>query len=221
MNVHHLTKDDWRQSSHLIPNYIWLSPDTFKQLILKATPTNYYDQIQQCLARTELLKSVQQLAHLWSHFFRFKIEEDYWNYVDNLNTSTISWLSDNISQRIIRKNSINWDPRRTKTNIRYRKILVQNKLQQMEYHLLKHMCQISSKFDLKNQVHMKHSIDIIFQAFGIIVQNDLNPLHVHFEQKKLLLYFNIHDAYLVKSFYDLNPTEKQVRISVTSISCSM
>ncbi|CAF5018674.1 unnamed protein product [Rotaria magnacalcarata] len=59
---------------------------------------------------------------------------------------------------------------------------------------------------------MKHLIDIIFQAFAIILRNDLNSSHVHFEQKKLLLHFTIHDAYLVKSFYDLNPTEKQIHL---------
>ncbi|CAF2132898.1 unnamed protein product [Rotaria magnacalcarata] len=59
---------------------------------------------------------------------------------------------------------------------------------------------------------MKDSIGILSQAFAIILQNDLNPFHVHFEQKKLLLHFNIHDAYLVKSFYDLNPTEKQIHL---------
>ncbi|CAF4324664.1 unnamed protein product [Rotaria magnacalcarata] len=59
-------------------------------------------------------------------------------------------------------------------------------------------------------MHMKDSIDIIFKTFGIILQNDLNPLHAHMEQRKLLVYLNIHDAYLVKSFYDLNPTEKQI-----------
>ncbi|CAF1228144.1 unnamed protein product, partial [Rotaria magnacalcarata] len=67
-------------------------------------------------------------------------------------------------------------------------------------------------FDLKNQLHMKDSIDIVFQAFAIILRNDLNPFYVHFEQKKLMLHFNFHDAYLVKSFYDLNPTEKQIHL---------
>ncbi|CAF2065843.1 unnamed protein product [Rotaria magnacalcarata] len=210
MKVHHLSKDDWKQSSKLLANYSRLPPDTFKQLILKAIPTTYHDQIQQCLARIKLLKCVRQLANLWCHFFQLKIEEDYWNYVGNLNTSIMDWLSDDISQKIIQQSSINWDPRKTKTNIQYRKTLVQNKLQQTEYNMLKHLCQLSSKFDLKSNIHVKHSIEIVSQALAIILRNDLNPFHVHFEQKKLLLYFTIHDAYLVKSFYDLNPTEKQM-----------
>ncbi|CAF2108043.1 unnamed protein product [Rotaria magnacalcarata] len=78
--------------------------------------------------------------------------------------------------------------------------------------MLKHLCQLSSKFDLKSNIYVKHSIDIVSQAFAIILRNDLNPFHVHFEQKKLLLHFNIHDGYLVKSFYDLNPTEKQIHL---------
>ncbi|CAF5184622.1 unnamed protein product, partial [Rotaria magnacalcarata] len=114
------------------------------------------------------------------------------------------------SKEIIQQNSIDWDRRKTKSNIQYQIALVQNKLQQTEYNILKHLCQLSSKFDLKSNIHVKHSIDIVFQAFAIILRNDLNPFHVHFEQKKLLLHFNFHDAYLVKSFYDLNPTEKQI-----------
>ncbi|CAF2021329.1 unnamed protein product, partial [Rotaria magnacalcarata] len=100
----------------------------------------------------------------------------------------------------------------TKSNIQYQIALVQNKLQQTEYNMLKHLCQLSSMFDLKSNIHVKHSIDIVFQALAIILRNDLNPFHVHFEQKKLLLHFNFHDAYLVKSFYDLNPTEKQIHL---------
>ncbi|CAF1563898.1 unnamed protein product, partial [Rotaria magnacalcarata] len=158
---------------------------------------------------------VRQLANLWCHFFQLKIEEDYWNYVGNLNTSIMDWLSEDVSKEIIQQNSIDWDRRKTKSNIQYQTTLVQNKLQQTEYNMLKHLCQLSSKFDLKSNIHVKHSIDIVFQAFAIILRNDLNPFHIHFEQKKLLLHFNIHDAYLVKSFYHLNPTEKQVRISFT------
>ncbi|CAF5179990.1 unnamed protein product [Rotaria magnacalcarata] len=124
----------------------------------------------------------------------------------------MDWLSEDVSKEIIQQNSIDWDRRKTKSNIQYQTTLVQNKLQQTEYNMLKHLCQLSSKFDLKSNIHVKHSIDIVFQAFAIILRNDLNPFHIHFEQKKLLLHFNIHDAYLVKSFYHLNPTEKQIHL---------
>ena len=60
MKIHHqISKEDWRQSSKLIPKYNRLSPDAFKQLILKKIPATYHDQIQQCLARIGLLKCVQ------------------------------------------------------------------------------------------------------------------------------------------------------------------
>ncbi|CAF4444475.1 unnamed protein product, partial [Rotaria magnacalcarata] len=149
MKVHRLSKEDWRQSSKLIPNYNRLSPNTFKQLILKHIPTTYHDQIQQCLAPIKLLKCVRQLANLWCHFFQLKIEEDYCNYVGNLNTSIMDWLSEDVSKEIIQQHSIDWDCRKTKSNIQYQTTLVQNKLQQTEYNILKHLCQLSSKFDLK------------------------------------------------------------------------
>ncbi|CAF4542673.1 unnamed protein product, partial [Rotaria magnacalcarata] len=124
----------------------------------------------------------------------------------------MDWLSEDVSKEIIQQHSIDWDRRKTKSNIQSQTTLVKKKLQRTEYNMLKHLCQLSSKFDLKSNIHVKHSIDIVSQALAIILRNDLNPFHVHFEQKKLLLHFNIHDAYLVKSFYDLNPTVKQIHI---------
>ncbi|CAF1405484.1 unnamed protein product [Rotaria magnacalcarata] len=106
MKVHHLSKEDWRQSSQLIPNYNRLSRDTFKQLILKNIHSIYHDQIQQCLACIQLLKCVQRLANLWCHFFQLKIEEDYWNYLDNLHLLVMVWLSEDVSKEMIQRNSI-------------------------------------------------------------------------------------------------------------------
>ncbi|CAF1541542.1 unnamed protein product [Rotaria sordida] len=42
------------------------------------------------------------------------------------------------------------------------------------------------------------------------MQNDLHHSNTNFEQKKILFTYNINDANLVKSFYDLNPIEEQV-----------
>ncbi|CAF1196242.1 unnamed protein product [Rotaria magnacalcarata] len=128
MKVHHLSKEDWKQSSKLIPNYNRLSADTFKQLILQNIPITYHDQIQQCLTRIESLECVRQLANLWCHFFHLKIEEDYWNYVGNLNTSIMDWLSEDVSKEIIQQNSIDWDRRKTKSDIQYQTTLVQQQI---------------------------------------------------------------------------------------------
>ncbi|CAF4588264.1 unnamed protein product, partial [Rotaria magnacalcarata] len=124
-----------------------------------------------------LLECVRQRANLWCHFFQLKIEEDYWNYVGNLNTSIVDWLSEDVSKEIIQQHSIDWDRRKTKSNIQYQTTLVKKKLQRTEYNMLKHLCQLSSKFDLKSNILVKHSIDIVFQAFAIILRNDLNPFH--------------------------------------------
>ncbi|CAF1109858.1 unnamed protein product [Rotaria magnacalcarata] len=190
MKVHYLSKEDWRQSSKLITDCPRIHLNT-------------------CI---QLLKCVQRLANLWCHFFQLKIEEDYWNYLDNLHLLVMVWLSEDVSKEIIQQNSIDWDSRRTKTSIRHQKTLIQNKLQRTEYNLSKHQSQLSSKFNLQNEIYVKNSIDIVFKTFAIILQNDFNSFHVHFEQKKLLLHFNFHDAYLLKSFYDLNPTEKQINL---------
>ncbi|CAF1241679.1 unnamed protein product [Rotaria sordida] len=53
-------------------------------------------------------------------------------------------------------------------------------------------------------------MNIISNALVILVENSLYYLRTNFEQKKILLQFDINDAHLVKSFYDLNPTEEQI-----------
>ncbi|CAF4478360.1 unnamed protein product, partial [Rotaria magnacalcarata] len=61
----------------------------------------------------------------------------------------MDWLSEDVSKEIIQQNSIDWDRRKTKSNIQYQTTLVKKKLQQTEYNMLKHLCQLSSIFDLK------------------------------------------------------------------------
>ncbi|CAF2096646.1 unnamed protein product, partial [Rotaria magnacalcarata] len=53
---------------------------------------------------------------------------DYWNYVGNLNTSIMDWLSEDVSKEIIQQNSIDWDRRKTKSDIQYQTTLVQQQI---------------------------------------------------------------------------------------------
>ncbi|CAF1360334.1 unnamed protein product [Rotaria sordida] len=53
-------------------------------------------------------------------------------------------------------------------------------------------------------------MNIICNALVVLIQNDLHHFNTNFEQKKILFTYDIHDVYLVKSFYDLNPIEEQV-----------
>jgi len=59
---------------------------------------------------------------------------------------------------------------------------------------------------------MDQFMNIISNALVIVVENSLYYFRTNFEQKKILLHYDMNDSDLVKSFYDLNPTEEQVSI---------
>lgn len=174
----------------------------------------YGDQIYQFLTSTNVFYFFQQHATLLCTYFQLKIEEDYWNYQDNLSDMPLfNWLSQ-LSKDIILQNSINWDQTKTKTRIKDRQKLIANKLQQIEIDLNVHLQQHSSSLIMGKTAYFEHLIKITFMAIAIVIRNDLQLFHMNFEQKKILLHFDIKDAYYVKLFYDLNPTEEQVSISV-------
>ena len=57
---------------------------------------------------------------------------------------------------------------------------------------------------------MDHFLNVISKTLVILIENSLYYFRTNFEQKKILLNFDIVDAHLVKVFYDINPTRKQV-----------
>jgi hypothetical protein len=183
--------------------------------LLSSSLPMYGDQIYQFLTNTKMFYFVRQHATLMCTYFQLKIEEDYWNYLANLSDMSIfNWLLQ-LSKDIILQNSINWDQTKTKTRIEDRQKLIANKLQQVEIDLYIHLQQHSSSLIIENTTDFQQSIKITFMALPILIRNDLQLFYMNFEQKKILLHFDIKDAYYVKLFYDLNPTQEQVSISFT------
>jgi hypothetical protein len=145
--------------------------------------------------------------------FQLKIEQDYWNYIANWTSMPeMNWLSE-ISKDVTKQNSINWDHTKTKINIQHRQQIIEHKLRQAERHLNIHLQQpYPFYWQSPNNHCMEQCINIISNALVIVVENSLYYFRTNFEQKKILLYYDMNDAFLVKSFYDLNPTEEQVFI---------
>ncbi|CAF1302974.1 unnamed protein product, partial [Rotaria sordida] len=161
-----------------------------------------------------MLQFLQQRAELMCTVLQLKIEQDYWNNIANLITiPVVVWLSE-AGKDITKQNSINWDHTKTKINIQHRQKIIENKLQQAEYNLNIRLQQQSCPFDCEiyNKTSMDHFLNIISNVLVTLVENSLYYLHTNFEQKKILLNFDITDANLVKSFYDLNPTVEQIVI---------
>jgi hypothetical protein len=134
------------------------------------------------------------------------MEKDYWKHVINGLLSAVNWLSQ-MSKDLTRRNSVNWDYPRTEHSIRHRQQITENKLQRTTQKLQVHLQQYSFCWSMSKQTLMNRTIS---DALNVVIQNGLQKLHSRFEQKKILMQFDVYDIYLIKSFYDLNPTEEQV-----------
>jgi hypothetical protein len=199
--------------SKLIPNYKQLSPYQFKDLLVKVISPSDYHNIEQWFTNFTLLQFIKQRAELICVFFQLKIEQDYWNYIANLITMpVVIWLAQ-LSKEVTQKNSINWDHTKTKMNIKHRQQIITNKLHQTECNIYIHLQQQYPFYSqMKNTTSVDYLMNIILNAFLTVTKNSLYYFYLNFQQKKILINFDIKDAHLVKSFYDLNPTEEQVYI---------
>ncbi|CAF1586353.1 unnamed protein product, partial [Adineta steineri] len=208
---YNMSTDHWEQTSKLLPNYKQLSPFKFKQILLKAISNEYRNELNQLLNNIATLQFIKKRAELLCMVFQLKIEQDYWNYIGTLNMPTITWLSLKTSKVIIKQNFINWDHTKTITYIQRQQNKINNKLQKAIFNLYVHFEQA---FPLNERICNVMSLDdlskIIYSALAIILEKSLHYFHLNFEQKEILLYFDIQDAYLVKSFFDLNPTLEQI-----------
>ncbi|CAF3411927.1 unnamed protein product [Rotaria socialis] len=211
MKSYNLATDYWGQIIKLIPNYENLSPYQFKHVLTKVIPLCYQNFMEQWLTNFNILEVLQQRAQLMSTVFQLRIEQDYWNYISNLiNMPIVIWLSE-VGKDFTKQNSINWDHTKTESNIQRRLHIIHAKLQQAEHNLTFHLQQLYLHYgDIQDQFFMVHFIDIITNTLRILVNNNLYYFRTNFEQKKILLHFDTTDAHLTKSFYDLNPTEKQI-----------
>lgn len=220
MKCYNLSSDHWRQIIKLIPNYENLSLHQFKSMLTKMIPFCYQNFVEQWLTNFTILEILQHRAQLMSNIVQLKIECDYWSYVSNLiNMPIIIWLSE-AGKDFSKKNSINWDHTKTTSNIQHRQYIIHEKLHEAENNLNFHLQQSYLHYgNIQDQFFMVHFIDIITNALHNLIDNNLYYLRINFEQKKLLLNFDINDVHIVKSFYDLNPTETQVSIYTLFAVC--
>ena len=135
---YNLCNDHRKQVSKLIPNYRQSSPYQPKDLLVKAIPSADQHKIEQWLTNVTILLFTQDRAELLSTVPQLEIEIDYWNHIATLITKPVAiWLSE-IPQDVIKGNSINSDSTKTSVNIKHRKTMIRNQLQQAPYRLNNH-----------------------------------------------------------------------------------
>jgi hypothetical protein len=183
---------------------------------MKTISNEHHGQIEPLLNNVKVIEFFRQRCESMCSVFQLKIEQDYWNYVENLNFPVVACLSE-VSKDVKKQNYINWDHTKTKENIVHRQQIINNKLEQAEINLFVHFQQpYPLDWQIQNDDSMVNSLKIIYNGLAVVLHNSLYYFHTNFEQKKILLNFDIHDAYLVKSFYDLNPTPQQVSLDFFS-----
>lgn len=206
-----LSTDHSKQKHQLLPNYRNLSSVVFQHLLIQALPTYYHDQIQYYLRNNDMIKILQELAQLICDYFQMKIEQDYWNYVANLDMSVLIWLSQ-ISKEVMKENSLNWDHCKTPITIRNRQIFIKNNLEQVEMNLSNYLQRHSFNLRIEQRTYDEQFMSILLNILINGIQDSLQNFINNFQKKSILLTYDINDAYLVKTFYDLNPTNEQVHI---------
>ena len=204
-----LSIDVWKSSRKLTPNYSHISKYRFKNLLYQANLSNHQQQLRQCLSNPKLLSFVQKYAHLISMSIQLEMEKDYWKHVIEGLLSAITWLAQ-MPKNLTKRYSINWDYPRTEHNIRHRQKLTENKLKKIYHQLRAHLQKYASCWLKSDKTVMDQTMHMISNALKIMIENNLQNLHIRFEQKKSLIRYDAYDIHLLKLFTDLHPTEDQV-----------
>lgn len=209
-----MANDHWRQLSKLIPNYEQVSLCRFRDLFLDRVACDDHPKIEHWLSDSTLLQFVHQQAALTCVVMQLHIEQSYWQYIAQLDMPAMQWIT-GISKALSKQNSLNWDHTKTKANIAYRQSIVSEHLERATSTLYAHLQQmflyVSSR-PMKDQTRLAEVAHLLWDGIMMLVQHSLFYFRTNFEQKRILLSYDLQAAHLVKSLYDLNPTEEQVSI---------
>ncbi|CAF2063843.1 unnamed protein product, partial [Rotaria magnacalcarata] len=199
--------DKWKTSRQLTPNYLKMSSRLFVDLLC-TNLASHQNKIKHWLIHTNQLRCFRRHAELLNNILLLEIEQDYWETITDSVPIEIIWLS-NMPKDTTRINSINWAYPRTIENLNKRQTIIQNKLKEAQHQLVIHLKEeslivrssISKSIDLLN---------VISTAIREFLHQGQQRLRTMYEEQKLVFVFDHNDLHLVKSFYDLNPTNEQL-----------
>ncbi|CAF3049806.1 unnamed protein product [Rotaria socialis] len=199
--------DKWKTSRQLIPNYSKMSSRLFVDLLC-TNLASHQNKIKHWLIHTNQLQRFRRYAELLNNILLLEIEQDYWETITDSVSIEIIWLS-NMPKDTTKINSINWAYPRTIENLNKRQTIIQNKLKQAQHQL---MIQLKEE-SLIVRPSISKSIDplnLLTTAIKELVHQGQQRLRTMYEEQKIIFGFDHNDLHLVKSFYDLNPTEEQL-----------
>jgi hypothetical protein len=180
------------------PKYLKVPDQIFKEMLTKSLVAE--DNIIQLLETPDKLQFLRTYAHLLNNVFYLKLEQDFWEHYNTICISEAIW-SLPIVKDTAKENNLYRITFKTKVQLEKHLKLIVNRLEEAENNLNKH-----------NQQPINRSIDMnkLSTVITAFVRQGQHKLSLEFERKKLILQFDANDHRLVKTFYNLKPTENQV-----------
>lgn len=197
-----ITKQDDTDKSELNkkPKYLKIPDQVFKQMLSKSLVDD--ESIVQLLDTPEKLQFVRTYAHLLNNIFYLKLEQDFWEHYNTVCISEAIWSSP-LLKDIAKENNLCRFKFKTKAQLDKHYKLILNRLQKAENYFNEYKQQsISMSVDM-------NKVSMVITAF---VRQGQHKLCADYQRKKLILQFDANDHRLIKTFYNLNPTENQVKI---------
>ncbi|CAF2168445.1 unnamed protein product, partial [Rotaria magnacalcarata] len=187
------TTSDWK------PKYLKLSDQIFKQMLSKSLSDA--DKFVQLLDTSEKLKYVRTYAHLLNNVFYLKLEESFWEHYKQVCISESIWSSPML-KNIAKENNLFRFKFKTQVQLEKHYQLIQKRLRTTENNLNQYKQQ---------PIHESIDINTLSTIMTAFVRQGQHKLCAEFERKKLILQFDAIDHRLIKAFYNLNPTDDQIR----------
>ncbi|CAF4123568.1 unnamed protein product, partial [Rotaria sordida] len=166
------------------PKYLKVPDQVFKDMLSKSLTDG--NSIVEALDTPEKLEFVQH---------------DFWQHYHTVCISEVIWSSP-LTKDIAKENNLCRFKFKTKIQLEKHTKIIGTRLQEAENNLNSHQQQpINSSFDM-------NKLSTIITAF---VRQGQHKLSAEYERKKLILQCDANDHRLIKAFYNLNPTENQIR----------
>ena len=201
------------------PDYLKVSDNQFKQMLLNATPDN--DIIVRALNTHEKLQFVRQMTEVTNDLYYFDLQRQLWQEYYNMSLKEDS-MKTVVEQRRLSKSDAKLLHTCHKYNLPKQAI---EKRQQRIAHQIQRLTNELNGYRMKlntwtttttttttTQCPPVFDPNILSNAIDGCVRKGQQRLRQEFDYKKKMLELNAIDHHLIHKVYDLQPTEEQVRV---------
>jgi hypothetical protein len=197
-------------TTNTLIDYTTIPDEIFYEMLLKAFNANT-EKLSQFSKEIEQVEFLRHYTGLIDRFSYIKLQQSQWNWYYHIGMSQNIW-SGRIPKHIGEKNSICYTYGRSKHMIEQRRKQIQEQLPEVENTIQLFEQQILSRatqhiVDYSSELKELHSIITSF------VHEHQQQLKNEFEYKQQMLIFDATDHHLVRAFFNLKLSPRQVRIN--------